>query len=109
MLEGAQIKVSSVVSDLFGVSGRAFLAAPVAASRTPTFLGARSAPATGASPSTHRSEVEGRGRRLPQYLEIAWHLIGNPQTRFADLGSDWHERHLDQDRRTRQRIHAPAA
>jgi hypothetical protein len=25
-------------------------------------------------------------------LVIAWHLLSDPDTRFADLGPDWHDR-----------------
>ena len=37
-------------------------------------------------------------------LEIAWVLINNPDARYSDLGPDWHERHLDQARKTRQHV-----
>ncbi|MFE0063272.1 IS110 family transposase [Streptomyces sp. NPDC059003] len=38
VLEDAQIKLSSVISDVFGVSGRAMLAAPIAGERSPRAL-----------------------------------------------------------------------
>ena len=32
-------------------------------------------------------------------LVIIWHLLASPETRFADLGPDWHARHGDRDRK----------
>jgi transposase len=37
-------------------------------------------------------------------LEIAWVLINDPDARFCDLGVDWHERHVNRARRTRQHV-----
>jgi transposase len=34
-------------------------------------------------------------------LVIIWHLLADPQARFADLGPDWHERKADRDRKIR--------
>jgi transposase len=34
-------------------------------------------------------------------LVIVWHLLADPEARFADLGPDWHQRKADTDRRTR--------
>lgn len=34
-------------------------------------------------------------------LVIIWHLLANPEARYADLGPDWHQRKTDTDRRTR--------
>jgi transposase len=34
-------------------------------------------------------------------LVIIWHLLNDPAARFTDLGSDWHARKADRDRRTR--------
>ena len=36
-------------------------------------------------------------------LVIAWHLLADPDARFADLGPDWHDR-LAPQRRKRQLI-----
>lgn len=87
----------------------------MAASRTPRFLGARCRRIVKLAPK--KKAVVAISRNT---LEIAWHLISNPEARFSDLVPDWQERHLDQARRTRQRIrelerlgytvtHAPAA
>jgi len=34
-------------------------------------------------------------------LVIVWHLLADPEARYRDLGSDWHTRKTDTDRRTR--------
>ena len=34
-------------------------------------------------------------------LIIVWHLLANPEARYADLGPGWHQRKADTDRRTR--------
>jgi transposase len=34
-------------------------------------------------------------------LVIVWHLLANPEARYADLGPGWHQRKTDTDRRTR--------
>jgi transposase len=68
------------------------------ASRTTTFLGAR-----------YRRIVKRRGKKRAlvavgnSILTIAYHLLSDPQARFADLGADFHDR-LHPQRRTRQLI-----
>jgi transposase len=37
-------------------------------------------------------------------LVIIWHLLANPEARYADLGPDWHERKADRDRKTRAHL-----
>jgi transposase len=74
--------------------------AAVAAARTTTFLGARYRRIAKHAPK--KKAVVAVSRNI---LEIAWQLINDPDARYSDLGPDWHERHLDQARRTRQRIH----
>jgi hypothetical protein len=34
-------------------------------------------------------------------LVIIWHLLADPEARYADLGPGWHARKTDTDRRTR--------
>ncbi|TVZ00491.1 hypothetical protein EAS64_38400 [Trebonia kvetii] len=34
-------------------------------------------------------------------LVIIWHLLADPEARYTDLGSVWHARKTDTDRRTR--------
>ncbi|WP_331718586.1 IS110 family transposase (plasmid) [Streptomyces sp. NBC_00289] len=70
--------------------------AAMSAAKTDTFLGAR-----------YRKLVKRRGHKKAlvavarSILVIVWHLINDPTARFADLGSDWHTRRLDPERRTR--------
>lgn len=37
-------------------------------------------------------------------LVIVWHLLADPEARFADLGPDWHERNGDRDRKIRAHV-----
>jgi transposase len=37
-------------------------------------------------------------------LIIIWHLLSNPETRFTDLGPDWHARKTDNDKKTRNHL-----
>lgn len=70
--------------------------AAMSAAKTDTFLGAR-----------YRKLVKRRGHKKAlvavarSILVIVWHLINDPTARFTDLGSDWHTRRLDPERRTR--------
>jgi transposase len=72
--------------------------AAIGAARTRTFLGSR----------YHRlARRRGKQRALVavgnSILTIAWHLLSDPETRFTDLGPDWHDR-LAPIRRKRQLI-----
>jgi len=73
--------------------------AAVCTARTQTFLGARYRRIARHAPA--KKAVVALSRNI---LEIAWVLINDPDTRFTDLGASWHERHVDQARRTRQHI-----
>jgi len=70
-----------------------------AAARTHTFLGAR-----------YRRIVKRRGHAKAlvavarSILVIAWHLINDPEARYQDLGADWHQRHLNTTRKTRDLV-----
>ncbi|MFE7216891.1 IS110 family transposase [Streptomyces sp. NPDC057611] len=70
-----------------------------AAARTDTFLGAR-----------YRRIVKRRGHAKAlvavarSILVIAWHLINDPSTSYQELGTDWHQRHLNPARRTRDLV-----
>ncbi|MEU7968271.1 hypothetical protein AB0D09_33255 [Streptomyces sp. NPDC049097] len=35
---------------------------------------------------------------------IAWHLINDPDASYQELGADWHRRHLDPARKTRDLV-----
>jgi transposase len=67
--------------------------------RTDTFLGAR----------LRRLSKRLGGNRAKcavarSILVIIWHLLSNPEARFADLGPDWHERKTDRDRKIRAHL-----
>ncbi|WP_228396724.1 IS110 family transposase [Streptomyces sp. RB17] len=70
-----------------------------AAARTDTFLGAR-----------YRRIVKRRGHAKAlvavarSILVIAWHLINDPDASYQELGADWHRRHLDPTRKTRDLV-----
>ena len=86
-------------------TGNRWLKAPlgqaaVNAGRTSTFLGARYRRIAKHAP--RKKAVVAVSRNI---LEIAWYLTANPDTRFTDLGADWHERHLSRARVTRDAVH----
>jgi transposase len=70
-----------------------------AAAKTDTFLGER-----------YRRLVRrcGKQRALVavarSILVIVWHLLNDPEARYADLGSDYHARRLDPERKTRDLV-----
>ena len=73
--------------------------AATAAAKTDTFLGAR-----------YRRLVKRTGKMKAlvaierSILVVVWHLLADPTARYVDLGSDFYERRLDKDRRTRDLI-----
>jgi transposase len=73
--------------------------AAVAASRTKTFLVARYRRIAKHAPK--KKAVVAVARNI---LEIAWVLINDPDARYQDLGPDWHERHVNRTRKTRQHV-----
>jgi transposase len=73
--------------------------AATAAGRTETFLGARYRRIIKHAPKKKAQVAVARN-----ILEICWVLIGDPDARFTDLGPDWHTRHLDAARKTRQHV-----
>jgi transposase len=73
--------------------------AATAAGRTKTFLGARYRRIAKHAPKKKAQVAVARN-----ILEICWVLIGDPNARFTDLGPDWHTRHLDTARKTRQHV-----
>ncbi|MEU6655193.1 transposase [Streptomyces sp. NPDC046900] len=70
-----------------------------AAARTDTFLGAR-----------YRRIVKRRGHSKAlvavarSILVIAWQLLNDPDTPYRELGADWHQRHLNPARKTRDLV-----
>ena len=73
--------------------------AAVSASRTKTFLGARYRRIARHAPK--KKAVVAVARNI---LEIAYVLTADPDARFHDLGVDWHERHVNHTRKTRQHV-----
>jgi transposase len=69
------------------------------AGRTKTFLGARYRRIIKHAPKKKAQVAVARN-----IIEIVWVLIDNPDARFTDLGPDWHTRHVDRARKTRQAI-----
>jgi transposase len=73
--------------------------AAIAAASTPTFLGER----------YHRI-ARRRGKPKAQVavarsiLVIIWHLLNNPQARFADLGPGWYDNKINNNRTARNHI-----
>jgi len=78
--------------------------AAAAAAKTNTFLGER-----------YRRVVKRRGKLKAlvavarSILVIVWHLLAHPTARFRDLGSDYHTRRIDLERRIRNHIAQLAA
>ena len=69
------------------------------AARTDTFLGER----------LRRLSRRLSGNRAKcavarSILVITWNLLANPEARFTDLGSDWHDRKTDRDRKIRAHL-----
>jgi transposase len=87
VLEDAQIKLSTVVSDLFGVSGRAMLRALVSGERSPRVLAGLAHGCLRAKPDDLMAALRGRfddhhGYLIHLYLESIDHL----DAQIADLG-----------------------
>src|SRR5215207_517798 len=74
--------------------------AAVAAGRTDTFLGER-----------YRRIARRRGTKRAivavgrSILVIVWHLLSDPDARFADLGASFYDTHINPDRKKRHYIH----
>jgi transposase len=81
---------------LKGVLGEAAMAA----AKTDTFLGARYRRLVKHMP--HKKALVAVARSM---LIIVWHLIDDPEAVYRDLGPDWHQRHVDPARKTRDLVH----
>jgi transposase len=66
---------------------------------TKTFLGARYRRIVRHAPAKKAMVAVAR-----TILEIAWILISDPDARYHDLGEDWHDRHINRTRKTRQAV-----
>jgi len=73
--------------------------AAVAAGKTPTFLGARYKRIVKHAPKKKAQTAIARN-----ILEIIWVLTADPDARYTDLGPDWHTRHTNTARKTRQAV-----
>lgn len=73
--------------------------AATATARTKTFLGARYRRIARHAPA--KKAVVAVSRNI---LEIAWVLINDPEARYTELGPDWHDRHVNRTRKTRQHV-----
>ena len=73
--------------------------AATGAARTDTFLGERLRRLSRKLGGTRARCAVGRS-----ILVIIWHLLSNPEARFADLGPDWHDRKANRDRKTRSHL-----
>ena len=68
-------------------------------SRTDTFLGERLRRL-----AKRRGGARARVAVARSTLIIIWHLLADPEARFADLGPDWHARKTDKDKKTRSHL-----
>ena len=72
---------------------------PPRPAKTDTFLGER-----------YRRLVRRRGKQRAlvaiarSILVVVWHLLADPNARFVDLGSDFYDRRVNKDRRTRDLV-----
>jgi transposase len=74
--------------------------AAAGAARTETFLGERQRRLT-----RRIGPLRARCAVARSILIIIWHLLNDPEARFTDLGTDWHELHSDRDRKIRGHLH----
>jgi transposase len=73
--------------------------AATGAARTGTFLGERPRRLSRKLGGTRARCAVGRS-----ILVIIWHLLANPDARFADPGPDWHDTHADRDRKIQAHV-----
>jgi transposase len=73
--------------------------AATGAARTDTFLGERLRRLSRRLGGTRARCAVGRS-----ILIIIWHLLSDPEARFADLGPDWHDTHTDRDRKIQAHV-----
>ena len=69
------------------------------AGQTDTFLGERLRRI-----ARRRGGARARCAVARSILIIIWHLLSNPEARYADLGPDWHARKTDKDKKTRSHL-----
>jgi hypothetical protein len=98
------IKISSVLSDLHGVTGRALLEALISGQRNPRVLAEpRQGPPRGlggrVARPVHRAALAAIERSI---LVIIFHMLADPAVEFAELGADFYDRRVDRARQTSQ-------
>ncbi len=74
------------------------------AARTDTFLGERLRRL-----SRRSGGARARCAVARSVLVIVWHLLSDPEARYADLGADWHQRKTDRDKKIRGHLRQLAA
>ena len=136
LLEDAQIKLSVVASDIFGVSGREMMAALIAGQRDAKVLaqlararmrgkisqlqeaftgyftdhhGYLPAKMLGRVGMLSADITEGSKKAIVavgrSILVIIWHLLSDPEARYHDLGSDFHDKRINPERKKRTHVH----
>jgi transposase len=73
--------------------------AAIGAASTATFLGERFSRI-----ARRRGRAKAQVAIARSLLIIIWHLLNDPQARYADLGPSYYERHIDKNRRARSHI-----
>jgi transposase len=118
LLESAAIKISSVLTDLHGVTGRDIMDRLIAGERNPNrYLGAITGETAVAAGRTQTREGA-RHRRLARrrgtakacvatgntQLKVYHKLLSNPGMRYQDLGPDYYDRQRDTRRQVAHHI-----
>jgi hypothetical protein len=116
LLEGGHLKLSSVISDIHGVSGRDMLDAIAAGQRDPRVLA-----------QLARGKMRGKIRRLEEALDCSFFtaghaavlalaatgnsaltiihaLLSDPAARYTDLGADYYEQRMHTRRQARNHV-----
>jgi transposase len=73
--------------------------AAAGAAPTDTFLGERHRRI-----SRHRGALRARCATARSILVIIWHLLADPEARYADLGPDWHARRINREKKISDHI-----
>ena len=54
--------------------------------------------------SRHRGALRARCATARSILVIIWHLLADPEARYADLGPDWHARRINREKKISDHI-----
>ena len=96
LLEGAQVKLSSVASKLTAVSAQDMIRAMIAGQRDPRVLAALARPWMKASPRPRSPS--------PAPSWSSSHLLSDPAARYTDLGPGYYQDRIDKDRKLKNHI-----